>query len=171
MSEKKVKNVNGKNKGSNFERKIANLLSEKFKDYLGIEKGFRRNPDSGSFYGGQNQSRTETYGTEYAVFGDLICPRSFRFSIECKHYKSPPSFQSMMDKKIPMWDKWLMQATQDSIKSGKDLMLVIKYNNVKEFVITNVSINGLSPWLIYDSKFCYSLDEFLANDVSFYFVE
>ena len=35
--------VNGKDKGSTFERKIANLFSNRFKDFLKIEKGFRRN--------------------------------------------------------------------------------------------------------------------------------
>jgi hypothetical protein len=29
--------VNGKNKGNTFERKMANLLSARFKDFLGIE--------------------------------------------------------------------------------------------------------------------------------------
>ena len=66
--------VNGKQKGNGFERKIANLLSETFEPYLGISNGFRRNPDSGSFWGGSNLHRTLTHDTDYAVFGDLICP-------------------------------------------------------------------------------------------------
>ena len=47
--------VNGKAKGNSYERKIANLLSARFKDYTGIDQSFRRNPDSGSYFGGQNQ--------------------------------------------------------------------------------------------------------------------
>jgi len=80
--------VNGKQKGNSFERKIANLLSDRFKEHTGIESSFRRNPDSGSFFGGSNHSRTEKYDTEFAIFGDLICPKSFAYSVECKHYKT-----------------------------------------------------------------------------------
>jgi hypothetical protein len=34
-----TKRVNGKQKGNGFERKIANLLSERFAEILGIEQG------------------------------------------------------------------------------------------------------------------------------------
>ena len=87
--------TNGKNKGSSFERKIANLLSDRFESKLGIKNGFRRNPDSGSFFGGSNKQRTQSYSLDYALFGDLICPRNFRFSIECKHYKTPPTLKAL----------------------------------------------------------------------------
>jgi hypothetical protein len=74
--------VNGKTKGNAFERKIANLLSDRFKDYLGVEKGFRRNPDSGSFFGGKNVARVDQYSQDYAIFGDLICPKEFNKSTD-----------------------------------------------------------------------------------------
>ncbi len=45
--------VNGKQKGNGFERKIANILSERFKEHTGLEQAFRRNIDSGSFFGGK----------------------------------------------------------------------------------------------------------------------
>lgn len=126
--------VNGKNKGSSFERKIANMLSSRFEPHLGVKNGFRRNPDSGSFFGGSNQQRTESYNLDYAVFGDLICPRSFRFSVECKHYKSPPSFQSVVNHKVSQWDLWLEQAERDAQSSNRLMCLIVKYNNVDEIV-------------------------------------
>lgn len=126
--------VNGKNKGSTFERKIANLLSSRFEPHLGVKNGFRRNPDSGSFFGGSNQQRTESYNLDYAVFGDLICPRSFQFSVECKHYKTPPSFQSVISHKVTQWDLWIGQAERDAESSGRRMCLIVKYNNVDEIV-------------------------------------
>jgi hypothetical protein len=161
--------VNGKNKGNTFERKIANLLSDRFAIHLGIEKGFRRNPDSGSFFGGQNESRTETYGTEFAIFGDLICPKSFQFSIECKHYKSSPTFQSFLNSEIKEWDLWISQAEQDSKKSSKKMCLIIKYNNVDEFVVTNNEIIDCKLRFLYKEKFAYKLSDILLLPDAFFF--
>jgi hypothetical protein len=161
--------TNGKSKGNSFERKIANLLSERFKDYLKIEKGFRRNPDSGSFFGGINESRTEIYGTEFAIFGDLICPKQFRFSIECKHYKSAPSFQSIISKDVKDWDKWLNQAEQDSKNSEKELFLIIKYNNTEEIVFLNNKVDNLEEIFVYKGKYIYNLNSILKLDNIFFF--
>lgn len=160
--------VNGKNKGNIFERKISNLLSDKFKDHLGLEKGFRKNPGSGSFFGGRNQSRTETYGTESAVFGDLICPSSFTYSVECKHYKSPPSFQSIISGDVKQWDIWLAQAEQDSKKAEKKMLLVVKYNNVDELVFVN-DPEELHLCFMYKGKYVYKFTEYLEIDISKFF--
>lgn len=161
--------VNGKNKGNTFERKIANLLSKRFKDRLGIDQGFSRNPDSGSFFGGTNQKRKDTHNLEYAVFGDLICPRSFKFTIECKHYKTAPSFQSIVKGSVSDWDKWLSQAHQDAENSDKDFMLIVKYNNVDEMVFTNFLIDGLSTILTYKEKHVYRMADVLQLDDNFFF--
>lgn len=134
--------VNGKSKGNTFERKIANVLSERFEGHLGNKNGFRRNPDSGSFFGGSNAMRTESYNLDYAIFGDLICPRAFRYSIECKHYKSPPSFQSVISHKVSQWDKWLEQAENDAASSSRLMSLIVKYNNVDEIVFLKDKIPG-----------------------------
>ncbi len=164
-----TKSVNGKQKGSSFERKIANLLSDRFKDYLKIEKGFRRNPDSGSFFGGQNQSRTETYGTEFAVFGDLICPSEFNYSIECKHYKTAPTFQSVISGDVKQWDTWLSQANQDAGKAKKKTMLLVKYNNTDEIVFVVEEEPTLHLCLKYKGMFVYKLTDFLGMDDSKFF--
>ena len=134
--------VNGKNKGNTFERKIANTLSTRFETALGVKNGFRRNPDSGSFFGGSNKARTESYSMDYAVFGDLICPRNFTYSVECKHYKSPPSFQSVIKHTVMQWDVWLAQAEQDAASSNKEMVLIIKYNNVDIMVFLKTPIAG-----------------------------
>lgn len=161
--------VNGKNKGNTFERKISNLLSERFKNFLNIEKGFRRNADSGSFFGGKNQDRLDVYGDNSKNLGDIISPLNFKYSIECKHYKSPPSFSSIISGTIPEWDKWLKQAEQDSINSGKGVLLIIKYNNVSEIVLISNELTCSQKKYSYKGYNVYLLDDFLKEDDSFYF--
>ena len=156
--------VNGKQKGNSFERKIANLLSDRFKNFTGIEQSFRRNPDSGSFFGGQNQSRTETYDTEYAIFGDLICPKNFNFSIECKNYKTPPSFGAIMKQDCKQLDAWIAQAEQDATNAKKIMALIVKYNNVQEFVVIKGLFGALKPVVNYKEYQLVTLDDFLSQD-------
>lgn len=153
--------VNGKAKGSSFERKIANMLSARFEQHLGVKNGFRRNPDSGSFFGGSNQSRTESYNLDYAVFGDLICPKSFTYSVECKHYKSPPSFQSVITHRVTQWDGWLEQAERDAASSQKHMSLVIKYNNVDEIVFLKGPLAGFKHGM-YKDYHVHLLNDWLA---------
>ena len=154
--------VNGKSKGSAFERKIANTLSARFEGALGIKNSFRRNPDSGSFFGGSNKSRTESYSLDYAIFGDLICPRNFTYSIECKHYKTPPSFQSVLKHSVTQWDQWLAQAQQDSDASKRLMSLVIKYNNVDIMVFLKEPIDG-KYHNRYKDFYLHLLDDWLAQ--------
>lgn len=164
--------VNGKSKGNGFERKIANILSQRFEPLLQIKTSFRRNPDSGSYFGGHNVQRIESYDLDYAVFGDLICPRSFLFSIECKHYKSPPSYKSVMNHSVSQWDLWLKQATQDAVSSKKQMSLIIKYNNVEEMVFLieplantyhsryqNYYIHTLVDWLKQPDPYFFNLEQ------------
>ena len=163
------KKVNGKNKGNGFERKIAQTLSARFATLTGKEMSFRRNADSGSFFGGGNFVRTQQYDTEYATFGDLICPRNFLYSVECKHYKTPPTFQSLLLSDVKLWDKWIAQAEQDSNQASKKMMLVIKYNNVSEFVLVNHCEPTLMSPFAYKGKFAYTLSDYLTLDDSVFF--
>lgn len=161
--------VNGKSKGNSYERKIANLLSDRFKEKTGLDNAFRRNPDSGSFFGGQNQSRTETYDTEYAVFGDLICPRNFNFSIECKNYKTPPSFNAIVKQDCKQIDGWIAQATQDAANAKKLTALIIKYNNVQDIVVLADLFGNLKSIINYKEYHVVTLESFLAQGDEYFF--
>jgi hypothetical protein len=164
--------VNGKSKGSSFERKIANLLSARFEPVTGIKQGFRRNADSGSYFGGTNQKRVATHDLDHANFGDLICPKNFEFSIECKFYKTGPSFSSIVKGKITQWDEWITQAKQDAKNSGKLMMLIIKYNGVDELVFVEAEMLGLTLVLPYNNVYGYRLEEFLKlADDNFFIME
>ena len=162
--------VNGKNKGNSFERKMANLLSARFKEVTGIDQAFRRNPDSGSFFGASNQRRTETHDLDHANFGDLLCPKNFNFSVECKHYKSGPSFAALVKGNITQWDKWLGQASQDAKNSKKEMMLIVKYNGVEEIVFLDSELDGvIQPSMIYQTYFIYKLTDILTLGDKFFF--
>lgn len=161
--------TNGKQKGNGFERKIANLLSDTFKGYLGIPSGFRRNSDSGSFFGGSNIDRTTTHNLDYAIFGDLICPRNFKFSIECKHYKSSPTFKALLNQQITQWDLWIEQAEQDAAASKKEFSLIVKYNNIDEIIFLKIQLHGKTQALTYKNYYIYKLTDFLSYSPDFYF--
>lgn len=160
--------MTAKSKGNSFERKVADALSKRFKPRTGIDKAFRRNIDSGSFFGGSNQTRVATHDTSKATFGDIICPDGFKFSIECKHYKAAPSFALILKQDCKEWDKWIMQASQDAVSSGKEMLLVIKYNNVDMFVLVK-NTHGLPHSMRYKEYFVLTLDSFLTLDDSVFF--
>lgn len=164
-----AKRVNGKSKGNSFERTVANLLSSRFADLTGKPQSFRRNPDSGSFFGATNESRIETHNTEYAVYGDIICPRNFKFSLECKHYKDAPSFNSVFSQSVKEWDTWLEQARQDAVNANANMMLIVKYNRCKTIVFLDEKVNHCELAGIYKDTFIYLLDDLLELDDNVFF--
>ena len=71
ISRKKRKN--SRTKGNSFERKICSILNEFFET-----TEFIRSPGSGAF------STTHNLPEHLKFSGDLITPKSFKFTIECK---------------------------------------------------------------------------------------
>lgn len=161
--------MNSKNKGNTFERKIANLLSDRFLEVTGIPKSFRRNADSGSFFGGANKARTETHDLSKASFGDIITPEEFAFSIECKHYKDPPSFSSLIKQEVAALDKWITQAEQDAESSGKLPAIIVKYNNVPEVVLLREAFGSIVPVAHYKAYQIIALTDFLDQEDGWFF--
>jgi hypothetical protein len=161
--------MNSKNKGNTYERKISNLLSGKFKSLLNEDKGFRRNPDSGSYFGGSNIAKLQTHNLDYAVFGDIICPKHFKFSIECKHNKTPPTFTALVNQKITAWDEWIDQAVQDAQSAGKKVLLIIKYNNVPDLVLLADLLPQGNLILHYKGFNLYKLDNLMQQPDTYFF--
>ena len=163
--------VNGKNKGNSFERKISNLFSERFESYTGIPKSFRRNSDSGSFFGGKNKKRTESYDLEKATFGDIITPTNFLFTIECKFYKEVPSFGMLVKKNITKWDTWINQAANDANAANKKFMLIIKYNSINEIVLLEEKVmDEIFTYKVNDKiYYVYNLSDILSLNDNFFF--
>lgn len=161
--------INSKNKGSTFERKISTLFSARFATLTGISTSFRRNPDSGAFFGGGNKTRTDTHDTDHANFGDLLCPVNFKFSIECKHYKTPPTFTAIISGEVKQWDGWLSQVEQDSAKSNKSPLLIVKYNSVRELAVVKQLYSAIPVRLSYKSNYIYTLEDLLTLSDSEFF--
>lgn len=162
--------VNGKQKGNTFERTISNYLSDHFSDHLGIETGFRRNIDSGSFFGGKNQYRVQTHLEEHQSFGDILTPTNFKFEIECKAYKTPPALNSIVTGNYKKFDEWIAQAEQDAQNANKGTMLIIKFNNVKPVVL----VKEMFDECVYRYKeyYAYEMNEFFVNrHMGYFFIE
>ena len=106
---------------------------------------------------------------DYAVFGDLITPRDFSYTIECKHYKAPPSLAGVIKESVAEWDKWISQASTDATSSGKAWMLVVKYNNVDEMVFLEDEIPSVSPMMRYRGKSVYRWEVVLDQPDDFFF--
>lgn len=164
--------INSKQKGNRFERDIANMLSERFSEYTGKPQSFRRNADSGSFWGGKNKDRKETHDTQFAIYGDLVCPSEFRFTVECKNYKTAPLLSSIIVGKVGEWDTWLAQAKQDAEQCARDYILIIKYNRTEIFCLLDKNILNntcIEPVLCYNSTVGVKLDSLLKLNDKFFF--
>jgi len=167
--------TNSKQKGSTFERKIAKRLSEQFASFIGADQGFIRNRGSGSYFGGKNFHRAKGVVDEHLDVGDIITPMSFRWNLELKHYATPITFKAVMANRSAQWDKWIAQATQDTVTSKKeDFILVIKYNLVPEIVILGLSFNNNLLFnniglVDYKGHIVTTLDVFLSKDSMCYF--
>lgn len=163
--------THSKNKGNAFERKVSKALSARFEEYTGLESSFLRNVDSGSFFGASNQKRIQKHGTEHANFGDILTPANFKFALECKHYKTPPSFGSIIKGEYKLFDEWIGQAKQDADNAGKAWMVIAKFNNVEEFAILPQGILVIADKLVmrYKDNDIVPLKALLEMEDDFFF--
>lgn len=162
--------INSKQKGNTFERKVANILSERFATILDIEQGFRRNPSSGSFFGASNQKRLETHSLEHADFGDILAPAHFRFTIEAKHYKDAPAMAAFVKGQCSLFDGWIAQSEQDALNAGAKAVIIAKFNNVPEIVITDDGEQDFEDrFAIYRDYSFIALTEWLKRPDEYFF--
>jgi len=147
------KKVNSRAKGQAFERKVANLLNLKFKT-----KEFCRTPGSGAF------ATTHSLPDYLKIYGDLITPKNFKFSIECKKGYNEENLSSMFNPNSATW-KFIKQSEKDSKNSGKlpliiwqqdrSLILVITQANTFPDYLVNIHICG---YRIYNLQDLLNLD-------------
>lgn len=151
-----------KAKGNSFERQIAKILSEQY-EYLYGPNSSQRNISSGSMYGGSNKIRANDVNKDFIYFAsDIICPNAFKYVIECKFYKTPPSINSIITQNNSQWDKWVKQVENDADSAGKSPMLIIKYNDVKPFVLIKDRFDNII--FNYKEYFAYDFNEFINNN-------
>jgi hypothetical protein len=135
----------GKSKGNNFEGQIAKKLSAAL-----APLNFMRSPGSGARVGGKNFEKFGTmFGEEaLAIFVADVVPinekkegLTFLHSIECKSYKTPDGFTSLVAGTANVF-KWFEESVVDALKTNKNPILIFKWNNKPIFVATET---GLVP--------------------------
>jgi hypothetical protein len=156
----------GKKKGSSFEGKVANMLSNTLKPLK-----FIRTQGSGARVGGKNfETLGQMFGEEALKLfvGDVVPVNEkesgvkFAFSIETKFYKTPDNFVSIMSGTANIY-KWMQESVDDAIKINKIPMTVFKWNHSPIFA--SIPSNRLS-----ESRLLVSRCEILykAQNLSFY---
>ena len=119
-----------KNKGSSFEREVANFLSDLYGE------SFIRAPGSGAYVGGKNQSRKQFLheGQIRSFKGDIVPGQSFpKFNAECKSYKDFP-FHQLYTGDCKVLDGWIEQM-MDVAEEGDVNILFMKFNRKGKFVV------------------------------------
>ena len=119
-----------KNKGSSFEREVANFLSSLYSE------SFIRAPGSGAYVGGKNQSRKQFLheGQIRSFKGDIVPGQNFpKFNAECKSYKDFP-FHQLYSSDCKVLDGWLEQML-DVAEEGDMNILFMKFNRKGKFVV------------------------------------
>lgn len=147
-----------KNKGSSFEREVANFLSNLYGE------SFIRAPGSGAYVGGKNQSRKQFLheGQIRSFKGDIVPGQSFiKFNAECKSYKDFP-FHQLYAGDCKVLDGWIEQMMD--VAEEDDLnILFMKFNRKGRFVVvqtdkktwvtdqfTYYTSKAFGDWLIID---------------------
>lgn len=117
--------VNGKNKGGNFERKVAKQLSE----WGGVE--FHRTPMSGALH----------WDGDTRVISDIVPPQGlvWPFSIECKKVEYDWSFSNFIEGTSLFWEHW-KQAYGDAEREGLIPLLVFSKNYRNTYAAMTVDV-------------------------------
>lgn len=143
-----------KAKGNGFERECAKILSDAFGEH------FNRNiSGSGGYIGGSNVFRKKILA-ESQIWnnkGDIICPDSFKgkFVIECKFYKEFSFHHFLINKSIPLLDKWIEQ--QFDIIDDDDFWVVI------------FKINRCGSYIVIKEDLCPFIDNRMGNYSIYYY--
>jgi hypothetical protein len=135
--ENKKRRFNSKGKGNGFESQIAKKLSAALNPLK-----FIRTQGSGARVGGKN---FETIGQMFGedalklFVGDVVPVNekesgvTFNFSVECKFYKTPDGFTSLVSGTSNVF-KWMQEAIDDASKIDRVPLLIFKWNNTQIFV-------------------------------------
>lgn len=137
-----------KQKGSSFEREVAQFLTKTYNE------SFIRAPGSGAYVGGKNQSRKQFLheGQIRSFKGDIVPGQSFnKFNAECKSYKDFP-FHLVLTGDCKVLDSWLDQM-MDVAEPGDLNMLFMKFNRKGKFVCVQSGLTWVTDqFLYYTSK-------------------
>lgn len=128
--------INSKSKGSSFEAKIAKALS------TALPINFIKSPGSGARVGGQNfatigkmmgEEVMKLFNADVVPINEEKVGYKFLFSIECKSYKTPDSFTTLVAGTANVF-KWFQESVVDSAKIDRHPILIFKWNFTPIFV-------------------------------------
>ena len=157
--------IQSKKKGNAFERQICEILRNRF------NTSFSRVPTSGAIATAQKEELSDE--AKEMLSGDIIVPKNFKFSVECKSRKAFSLWELLGDAKEIEWIEWFEQAAIDANRAKKEPLLIMKYNNRKILAaidkkfaneIKNIHIN----YIIYDGMIVCLLNKLLSLDTSFF---
>lgn len=133
-----------KQKGSSFEREVAQYLSKLYGE------SFIRAPGSGAYVGGKNQSRTEFLheGQIRSFKGDIVPGQSFvKFNAECKSYADFP-FHLVLTGECKQLNSWLDQLM--AVAEPDDVnILFMKFNRKGKFVCVQSKLTWITDQFLY----------------------
>ncbi len=133
-----------KQKGSSFEREIAQYLSKVYNE------SFIRAPGSGAYVGGKNKVRTQILheGQIRSFKGDIVPGQSFpKFNAECKSYADFP-FNLVLAGNCKVLDGWLDQMMDVSEKDDINI-LFMKFNRKGKFVVVQTHLTWVTDIFLY----------------------
>jgi hypothetical protein len=133
-----------KQKGSSFEREVANYLSELYNE------SFIRAPGSGAYIGGKNKNRTQILheGQIRSFKGDIVPGQNFpKFNAECKSYADFP-FHLVLAGNCKVLDGWLDQMMEVSEENDLNI-LFMKFNRKGKFVAVQSSLTWITDQFLY----------------------
>jgi hypothetical protein len=139
-----------KNKGSSFEREVANFLSDLYGE------SFIRAPGSGAYVGGKNQVRKQYLdeGQIRSFKGDIVPGQSFaKFNAECKSYKDFP-FHQLYTGECKVLDGWIEQM-MDVSEEGDVNILFMKFNRKGKFVVVQSGKTWVTDQFTYYTSKAY----------------
>lgn len=140
-----------KQKGSSFEREVANFLTKTYNE------SFIRAPGSGAYVGGKNQARKEILheGQIRSFKGDIVPGQSFPlFNAECKSYADFP-FHLVLAGDCKVLNTWLDQLM--TVAEPNDIsILFMKFNRKGRFVAVQNDCQWITDNFMYYSTKKYS---------------
>lgn len=121
----KNKRKNSRTKGNTFERKVCKILNE----FFGTTE-FIRSPGSGAF------STTHNLPDHLKFSGDLITPKTFKYTIECKKGYNKENLGSIFNPKSDLIS-FIDQAEKDSSKINKNFLLIMQQDRKEILCLLN----------------------------------
>jgi hypothetical protein len=144
------KKLNSKGKGNRVENEFAKVLSERF------NIKFFRVPMSGGFSTVHKYDDLREDARE-VLSGDLVCPKNFTFSVECKG-RADFNFWDLLNENNDRTEvkEWILQAEMEAELAKKKPLVLVKVNNRQPFAIF--------PREIHEAKLTYGKYSILRFD-------